>query len=385
MAATLALRNPPSFLGAAGQQHSARNDRLTFGALLKAAAGTATATPLAVTGGAVYGPPGTMGEVTLNSNTQITLNPARFVVPGGIDSKQGQYEAIHDQQDTMPVTAQDATLYRRAYLAVVVDDSETSGVASSGTTDRGTVQVIDGPLAAAPPAYPALTGYPNRLLLGEFYIPSVASAQGVTWTPYNPRTTTRGGILPVLDADTSTVPGNSGAPGLFPQEYRDHPTLGLQRWNGTAWITVTGLGFARAMMRQATAQTALAAGQWTAITMTVEDIDTHDGHSTAANTSRWTCPASQAGLYELSGAVTFGATPTGSRLLARLTKGGALITGSMGGGTYGGVVGDTAQTNRVFTTLAVGEYIELQGMNTGAWSTAVFSDDTSVLAVERVS
>jgi hypothetical protein len=39
----------------------------------------------------------------------------------------------------------------------------------------------------------------------------------------------------------------------------------------------------------------------------------------------------------------------------------------------------------VFTTLAVGEYIELQGMNTGAWSTAVFSDDTSVLAVERVS
>jgi hypothetical protein len=136
----------------------------------------------------------------------------------------------------MAVTAQDATLARRSYLAVVVDDSETSGVASTATTDRSSVQVIDGPLAATNPALPALTAYPNILLLGEFLIPSTTSGQSVTWTPYSPRTGLRGAILPIV-ADGSTLSGHDGAPGVHDGQYRDHPTLGLQRWipTRTAW------------------------------------------------------------------------------------------------------------------------------------------------------
>lgn len=233
MAATLLLRNPPSYLGAASQQHSARNDRLTLGTVFRPAAGSATATPLAVVGGALIGPAGTMGEVTLTSPTLVTINPARWVVMGGIDSKQGQYECTNDQQNTLAVTAQDASLYRRSYLAVVVDDSESSGVASSATTDRGSVQVIDGALAASAPAYPDLTAYPNRLLLGEFYIPP--TGQTVTWTPYNPRTALRGAILPVVD-DALTYAGHGAEPGVFDGQYRDRGHL--ERWSVSAadWL-----------------------------------------------------------------------------------------------------------------------------------------------------
>jgi hypothetical protein len=227
LAAVLPLRNPPSYLGASTQQHSARNDRLTLGTVYRPT-GDAT-TPLAVAGGAIIGPAGTMGEVTLLSDTQIRLNPARWVIPGGTDTKQGQYVATHDQQDTIAVTAKDASLARRSYLAVVIDDSETSGVPSSGTTDRGSVQIIDGPLAASNPALPALTAYPNILLLGEFLIPSTASGTGVTWTPYNPRTGLRGAVLPVVADGSATISGHDGVLPVFDGQYRDHPNLGLQR------------------------------------------------------------------------------------------------------------------------------------------------------------
>lgn len=44
--------------------------------------------------------------------------------------------------------------------------------------------------------------------------------------------------------------------------------------------------------------TTLVSNVWTPLPLTgVEELDTHGGHSTSSNPSRWTCPAGEGGLY----------------------------------------------------------------------------------------
>jgi hypothetical protein len=233
----VALLSPPYALGAAGQVFSGKNLRLAAGAAFRSAA----AGGVQGTSGVLYGPAGAMGELTLNSNTSLTIAPFRAVVQNTQDVTQGQYLISNDAAVTattavtagLPtVPAQDASQFRRAYVAAYVADSQVTGVASSATTDRAVLDILPGALAATAGAagYPAVPA--NALLLGELLLPP--AGQTVTVTPYNQRTTTRGGVLPVI-ADGGTRPGHDGAPGLFVGEPRDHPTFGLQRWTGTAW------------------------------------------------------------------------------------------------------------------------------------------------------
>lgn len=239
----MTLLSPPFALGAAGQVLSGKLLRLSLGAAYRNAAAGVQAVA-----GCLYGPAGTMGELTLNSNTSLTVGPFRAVVQQTQDVTQGPYLVVNDASvtattavvaglPTMP--AQDASQFRRAYVAVYVADSQVSGVASSGVTDRSVLDILPGALAASAgvAAYPAVPA--NALLLGELLIPPVG--QAVTLTAYNPRTTTRGGILPVI-ADGANRPGHDGDLGLHLGQYRDHPTHGLQRWNVTLGIWEQGGG-----------------------------------------------------------------------------------------------------------------------------------------------
>jgi hypothetical protein len=223
----VALLTPPFLLGAAGQVMSGRLARLSLSATFRPAA-----TGVQVVSGVLAGPPNTQGELALPSPTQLTVQAFRAVVQSALDATAGAYEVINDAQVTLAVTAQHASQFRRSLVVVRVDDSQVSGVASSSTTDRATLEILDGALAASSGATVLPTPAGSWLALGEVLIPP--TGQTVTLTPYNPRTGLRGGILPVL-ADGSTVTGHDGAPGTAVGQYRDHPTYGLQRWDGTGW------------------------------------------------------------------------------------------------------------------------------------------------------
>lgn len=221
----MALRTPALWMGNPAVQHTAQNDRLFRAGLLRPEPGSTAATrPLTATSGVIAGLPGTMGEVTLLSNTQFTVNPGRWVVYATASALGGSYEVTNDAVETLAITAQDASQYRKSYFGVWVTDSFVAG-SGDDLPHRG---LVDGTLAASAvaAALPSAGVLPaNFLALGEFLIPPVGSA--VTYTPYDLRTGLRGGILPVTTTDTR-IPAFDG-------QYRDHPTYGLQRGSAGAW------------------------------------------------------------------------------------------------------------------------------------------------------
>jgi hypothetical protein len=226
----MAVQSPP-ILGAEGVILPARVLRNAVGApYLNDPAG------IQATSGVLAGPDGTMGELTLAGNV-VTVSPFRAVIQNTQDFAAGQYVISNDGQVQFTLSGQDGSQTRRTVIAVGVADSEVAGVASTATTDRGWLLPFDGPLAASAAAA-ALPDLPdNTLPLGEVVSPPAGQAR--TLVPYNPRTTTRGGILPVLN-DGSTRPGHSGAPGSYDGQARFHPLVGLQVWTAAAgqWRTV---------------------------------------------------------------------------------------------------------------------------------------------------
>jgi hypothetical protein len=223
----VALLTPPFALGAAGQVLSGRLLRLSLGAVFRPAA-----SGVQVVSGVLAGPANTQGELSLAGNL-LTVQAFRAVIQSGLDATAGSYEVINDAAYTFPaLTAQHVSQYRRSLVVVRVDDSQVSGVASTGTTDRGVLEVLDGPLAASQAATTLPTPAGSWLALGEVLIPPVG--QTVTVTPYNPRTGLRHGILPVIN-DASTVAGHAGALPAFDGQARWHPVNGLEIASGGAW------------------------------------------------------------------------------------------------------------------------------------------------------
>lgn len=56
-------------------------------------------------------------------------------------------------------------------------------------------------------------------------------------------------------------------------------------------------------------------GTFTAMTWDQEDEDSHNGHNSGVNPSRWTCPAGADGIYTLSGGVAFSSGVNGSKFI----------------------------------------------------------------------
>jgi hypothetical protein len=103
-------------------------------------------------------------------------------------------------------------------------------------------------------------------------------------------------------------------------------------------------------------------GNYQAILLDSETIDTDGGHSTTTNTSRFT--AQTAGTYAISGTVAYVQNTTGTRAV------GITVNGSIAAQSVSPTL-TTANTwsGQVFAlvTLAVGDYVELQTwQNSGA-------------------
>lgn len=318
-------------------------------------------------------------QATPNMSVKVSAGRAWMVgtqiasVSGGDWSPQAAYFGINDAPLSVSIATADPTNPRIDLICAYVQDQF-----YSGSNNQLVIAAVTGTPAASPAAPSAPS---NAIVLAQVAVAANATSivSGNITNTAGLMTVARGGILPVTSTDSTA--------GKFDGQYRDHPTLGLQRWSasGSKWVTLTGQGLARASMTQSAAQTGNGAGAWVSIALQTNVIDTAGGHSTTVNNTRWTCPTGQDGTYLITGGVTFDATAGGARLLARIAKNGTQIQGTAGGGSYGGTAGDTASAHPVVVTLAAGDYVELQGFSSAVWSTAVFADDTSALNLARLT
>lgn len=221
----------PFTLGATGVGTTTRYDRLALGATFRP-----STTALGALSGFLHGPAGTMGDLTLLTDLLLRVDPFIAVIQGTHNTLQGQYVVPNTVQRDLAVPAKDAGQSRRCLVVVRVADSLEAGVASSAATDGAWVEVLSGALAASNPVLPALPA--NAVAAGELLVPSTASGLPVTLTKYAPRTTSRGGILPVV-ADGANLPGHDGAAPTHDGQFRWHPTLGEQVGVGGVWLPST--------------------------------------------------------------------------------------------------------------------------------------------------
>ncbi len=179
----------------------------------------AGANPLAVQSGVVWGPgnPGNVGVVAGGVN----VNPFHAAIQGTRSGVQGVFEVTSDAVEFVAITAASSTTFRRGRLGVRIHD-----LANGGTKDEWTIEVLYGAAAATAGAavLPAIPTDSTWFELRQF---AVDNAGAITLTGTTPRTIGRGGILPVEATDAVA--------GAYVGQYRDHPTLGLQRWDGAAW------------------------------------------------------------------------------------------------------------------------------------------------------
>lgn len=185
-----------------------------------------------VRSGLLPGVSGSAGEVEVLTPTSAVVRSFYAVIQGSANTTQGGYVVINDADTTLTLTDRDASLYRRSLLVARVADTVAAGGADPGDDDAEMV-LLDGPLAATADGSALPAAGDNALPLGYFTIPPVGGT--VTWTPYNPRAATRGGILL---ADPTGV--HAAAAPVHRGQYRDHPSLGLQRGlaSGGDWETV---------------------------------------------------------------------------------------------------------------------------------------------------
>lgn len=122
---------------------------------------------------------------------------------------------------------------------------------------------------------------------------------------------------------------------------------------------------------QTASQTGLPSGAFTALLFPTEQVDSHNGHSTSTNTSRWTCPASWAGWYRVSGTAMIVGT-SGRRGLA-IFKNGVQVTGSLVMHSASPVF-DTAVATTKLVQLAVGDYLELRAFQDSGAARDAYAD-----------
>jgi hypothetical protein len=168
--------------------------------------------------------PGSPGLVAVTTGG-VNVNPFHAVIQGTLTSTQGEYEMVSDAVEFRAITAASGTEFRRGYVIARIYDQLNPG---TGTVqDLPTVEVVYGPNAASAGAatLPALPA--NSLVLREFAVSNTGVITLVS-TSAPPWTTARGGIQVVDVADTVA--------GAYADQYRSHPTRGLERWNGTRWV-----------------------------------------------------------------------------------------------------------------------------------------------------
>ncbi|MFJ6085180.1 hypothetical protein ACIQI8_27605 [Streptomyces sp. NPDC092369] len=146
------------------------------------------------------------------------------------------------------------------------------------------------------------------------------------------------------------------------------------------WLLGSGTnGVPRFRGRQASVQS-IADNTWTPLTLDTEDYDSDNGHSTSTNTSRYTVQV--AGTYAITGMVSFAANATGNRA-GRITVNGTAVPGSFVKGLAATATHSSGAAFHAQAVLAVGDYIELQGLQTsgGALNTSSATDVACAMGV----
>lgn len=181
-----------------------------------------------------------------------------------------------------------------------------------GNQPRDAVIVYTAGDAAAAPVAP---GAPARSFpLGQINVPPAgggAPSFAAAW----PYAVAAGGIIPNYASDT---------PGLYVGQYRDHPTDGLQRWNGTDWEAVTPVPYYEEV-HLASQDLASKAGVQQLVNFSapgaVLDGPLPSMFDKAAGT--WTC--AKAGVYTFTLSVGFVDWVSNSPLKASITRNGGSI------------------------------------------------------------
>lgn len=141
----------------------------------------------------------------------------------------------------------------------------------------------------------------------------------------------------------------------------------------------------RALLRQTVAQS-LTNSAFTALTFGTEDIDSHNGHSTSTNTSRYTVQTGYDGDYQLSGTAAIAAAAGGGRG-TRWFKNGTAINGSetMVGNVNPLNQGQPAVT--IIVSAVAGDYFELAAWQDsgGAINSAVVAPAQSTASIRLVA
>lgn len=135
-----------------------------------------------------------------------------------------------------------------------------------------------------------------------------------------------------------------------------------------------------AILRQSVAQS-LTDAAFTTITFDTEDLDTHNGHSTSVNTSRYT--AQKAGRHLFVGGIGFAINSVGARGSRWLLNGAGIGRGQSMYGNAGGTLVTLITTRIVVVSMVVGDYVELQAYQAsgGALNTAVLGTQESHIDV----
>jgi hypothetical protein len=205
----------------------------------------------------------------------------------------GTYICRNDASYDVQIAAAHATLPRKDLIVARVYDSIDGG----GASDEFTIERIAG-TPASTPARPATPS--QSIALAEVHVAAGdTSITDADITDLRARTVALGGILPV--GSSGEVPASPYAAQAIWRA--DLAPAELRIYNGTAWTTIfagdspvrpfASLGRATHFPIPTTTNTAL---PWT-----TEREDTHNGHSTSTNTTRYTCQ--MAGVYQVSVAI----------------------------------------------------------------------------------
>lgn len=126
-------------------------------------------------------------------------------------------------------------------------------------------------------------------------------------------------------------------------------------------ITVTGkvTGDAPSCRAYNSAVIATTSGTWATVTLDTERWDNDSIHSTSSNTSRLTCVT--AGVYQISGNLGFTAGMGNGQHGIRIRLNGSTVIGQH---SFNFAAGDVYLSVSTQYSLAVGDYVELQGLQT---------------------
>jgi hypothetical protein len=167
--------------------------------------------------------PGSQPAVTVTA-TQFTVTPFVATIDPMTALTVGAYLVAFLANETGGINAADSSNPRVDRLDVQVPDDP------PGASPRVATIVYTPGLAAASPSAPAAP--PRSIPLGTISVPKATTGSPSFTTSFS-FTVACGGILP-----TSGTADRPSSP--YPGQYIDDATLGLLRWNGSAWNKVGG-------------------------------------------------------------------------------------------------------------------------------------------------